>query len=243
MVKCPRVSEMIRYAGLATFTVMAALSGVAKAEPAAAAPQIYVYEVEHSSYGNIGLYSNTVTQDGADIDVRTQLHVAVKMLGIRLFHQDASRLEHWENGRLISFHGNTDDNGKEIDIAGTAQGNSFIIQSPFGIVTAPGTVHPSNPWAPQCLANTDSMMSTKTGRLFKVTVTDTGEKSVTLDGQTMQLHQFFIDGEKHEVVWFDPRGVVVGFQTEEDGSHVTFVLKRDQAAAAAPAPLMQANNP
>jgi hypothetical protein len=235
---------MIRYAGLATFAVMAALPGVAKAEPGSVTLQTYVYEVEHSSYGNIGLYTNIVTQSGADIDVRTQLHVAVKMLGIRLFHQDASRLEHWENGRLISFHGNTDDNGKEIDIAGSAQGDSFVIKSPLGVFTAPGSVHPSNPWAPQCLVNAGAMMSTKTGRVMKVTVTDTGENSVTLDGQTMKLHQFFIDGEKHEVVWFDPRGVVVGFQTEENGSHVTFVLKRDQASAAAPAPLlMQANNP
>ncbi len=238
---------MIRYAGIATFAVVAAVSGAAQAEPGQAASQTFVYRVEHSTYGNIGVYTNIVTQDGADIDVRTQLHVAVKMLGIPLFHQDANRLEHWENGRLISFRGSTDDNGKEIDIAGNAQGDAFVIRSPLGIFTASALVHPSNPWAPQCLVNADSLMSTKTGRVMKVTVTDTGEKNVTLDGQTMRLHQYFIDGERHEVVWFDPRGVVAGFQTEENGSHITFVLKRDQAAAAqpsaAPAPLMRANYP
>lgn len=237
---------MIRYAGIATFALAAAVSGAAKAGPTLAAPQTYLYEIEHQRYGNIGIYTNTVTQNGASVDVQTQLHVAVRMLGIPLFHQDAQRLEHWENGRLISFNSSTDDNGKEIDIAGKAQGDAFVILSPLGTFTAPATVHPSNPWTRQSL-NADTMMSTKTGRVMKVTVTDTGETNATFDGQTMRLHQFFIDGERHEVVWFDQRGVVTAFQTEEDGSHITFVLKRDKASAAAQAPapvsFVQANNP
>jgi hypothetical protein len=238
---------MIRCAGIATAALLATASGGTQAEPASTAPLTFVYQVEHPSYGNVGTYTNTVVQNGDSVDVQTQLHVVVKVLGIPLFHQDANRLERWEKGRLIAFHSGTDDNGKEIDVDGKAQGDAFIIQSPFGNFAAPARVHPSNPWAIQSL-NTDTMMGTKTGKVMQVVVTDTGEASVTFDGQAMKLHQYFIDGDKHQVVWLDGNGVVAAFQTEEDGTRITFVLKHDNRAAAAqpvPAPvvLMQATNP
>jgi hypothetical protein len=238
---------MIRYAGIATAALIVAACGGAQADPAAAAPLTFLYQVEHPTYGNVGTYTNTVVQNGDSVDVQTQLHVAVKVLGIPLFHQDASRLEHWEKGRLIAFQSGTDDNGKEIDIDGKAQGDAFVIKSPLGTFTAPAQVHPSNPWTQQSL-NTDIMMSTKTGRVLKVTVTDTGEANVTFDGHAMKLHQYFIDGEKHQVVWLDDTGVVAAFQTEEAGTRITFVLKHPVGTAAAqpvpaPVPLVQLNNP
>lgn len=228
---------MTRLGKIAVFSGLAAALGAVQAAPVQAAPQVFVYQVEHPSYGNIGTYSNTIEQSGEAIDVRTQLHVTVKMLGISMFRQEANRLEHWEKGRLISFQGDTDDNGKKIDLDGKAQGDQFVILSPLGTFTAPSRVHPSNPWGPLSL-NTDTMMSTKTGKVLQVVVTDMGEATVTLDGQTMKLHQFFVDGDKHQIVWLDGQGVVVAFQTEEAGSPITFVLQRDgKAAPAVPAPV------
>jgi hypothetical protein len=49
----------------------------------------------------------------------------------------------------------------------------------------------------------------------------------------MRVHQWFVDGDKHQVVWIDGSGVVVAFQTQENGSTINFVLK-DQIASAPP---------
>jgi hypothetical protein len=217
---------MVRYTHLTAISLLAMAGGLGHVGPARAdSPQILQYQVEHPTYGKIGTYTNTVDQRGNDVDVQTEVRIAVTMLGISLFHQDADRQEHWQNGRLVSYQSDTDDNGKKIDVSGTAQGNAFVVQSPLGTFTAPAQVHPSNPWASQLL-NTDFMMSTKTGRVMKVVVTDTGETNITFDGRTMRLHQYFIDGEKHQVVWVDQNGVVVAFQTEEQGSPINFVLQR-----------------
>lgn len=43
----------------------------------------------------------------------------------------------------------------------------------------------------------------------------------------MHVHQWFVDGEKHQVVWIDGRGVIVAFQTQENGQTINFVLKND----------------
>jgi len=216
---------MPRYLRRSAVPVLALAASLGCAGVAHAGSAIYQYEVEHPTYGNIGTYTNTIDQRGDTVDVETQLHVTVRMLGIAMFRQDATRQEHWEKGRLVSYQSDTDDNGKKIDVTGKAQGDAFVVLSPLGTFTAPPQVHPSNPWAPQLL-DTDTMMSTKTGKVTKVAVTDTGETNVTFDGQTMRLRQFFVDGDKHQVVWLDRNGVVVAFQTQEQGSPINFVLQR-----------------
>ena len=237
---------MFRAAGLATILLLAAVSSGAKADPAAAPAQTFLYTVEHPAYGNVGTYSNTIAQHGDSMEVTTKLRVAVKMLGIPLFRQEADRVEEWLNGRLVAFRSDTDDNGKKIDVDGKAQGDAFVIQSPLGTFTAPARVHPSNPLGIESL-DTDVMMGTKTGKVEKIVITDTGLTNVTLDDRSMRLHQYFIDSDKHQVVWLDDKGIVAGFQTEENGTRITFVLKHDNPAAATqpvaqPVSLRQANN-
>jgi hypothetical protein len=200
-----------------------------------AATQVLTYNVEHPKYGNIGTYTNTVSQTGKNADVQTELHIAVKMIGIPLFHQDATRDEQWQNQRLVAFRSQTDDNGTNIAVSGKADAKSFVINSSTnGNLTAPPQVHPSNPWAPFIL-QTDTMMSTKTGKITPVVVKDTGEVMATFDGRQMRVRQWFIEDDKHQVVWIDERGIVVAFQTEEEGAAINFVLK-DDSAAADPAP-------
>lgn len=222
--------------------VFAAVFAIAPLDAArAAATQIYTYKVEHPTYGDIGTYTNTVSQDGNAAEVRTDLHIAVKVIGIPLFHQDATREEHWDNERLVGFESATDDNGTKIGVTGKADANGFIIQSTSnGTLTAPPQVHPSNPWAPFVL-QTNMMMSTKTGKVSPVVVKNTGVVDATFDGRTMRVHQWFIDDDKHQVVWIDDRGIIVAFQTEEQGAQINFVLTRDTAAADPQPPSALAN--
>jgi len=238
---------MARKAQISIAALFALVFGATWSNPARSEPLTFVYHVEHPTYGDVGTYTNVIIQNGDSVDIQTDLHVAVKVLGVRLFHQDAKRLEHWESGRLISFHGGTDDNGREIDVDGKARDDAFVIQSPLGDFTAPARVHPSNPWSQQCL-NTDTMMGTKTGKVMKVAVTDTGIVDVVFDGKPTRLHQYFIDSDKHQVVWLDDSGVVAGFETEEAGTRIRFILEQDdKAKSTAPArdhvALRQANNP
>lgn len=202
------------------------------------------YTVEHPTYGKIGIYTNTVSQDGNNTDVHTEMHIAVKVVGIRLFHQDASRDEQWQDQRLVGFKSTTDDNGTKIDVTGKAQANAFAIQSTaadVGHFDAPPQVHPSNPWAAFVL-HTDVMMSSKTGKVLPVTVRDTGEVLVNFDGKQVRAHQWFVDDDKHQVVWVDDKGVVVAFQTNDQGKPVNFVLTRDTASNTAPDPAYANNN-
>lgn len=220
---------MYRAHSILSLSLLAALDCVTPVS-AYAATHVLTYNIEDPTYGTIGTYTNIVSQNGASADVRTELHASVSVLGVRLFHQDATREEQWQNQRLVTFRSTTDDNGTNITVNGQANGSSFVIHSSSdGTVTAPPQVHPSNPWAP-FLLHTDVIMSTKTGKVNRVAVTDTGEVGMTFDGRSMRVRQWFVDGDKHQVVWLDSRGVVVAFQTQENDKPISFVLKYDTGA-------------
>lgn len=199
-----------------------------KPAPALADRVVYEYRVEHPRYGDIGSYTNIVEQTGADFDVETKLHIAVKFLGIVMYRQDARRSEHWHGNRLVSFRGVTDTNGDKIELRGDARGDRFLIRSPWGITMAPARVHPSNPWSAMVL-NTDVMMSTKTGKIFTGRVTESSVRKAAFDGSASLLHQYEIDSDKRQFVWFDDRGAPVAFRTEENGVPIDFILTRQRA--------------
>ena len=56
---------------------LTALLGILAPPCAHAAPQVLTYRIEHPTYGAIGTYTNTITRNGNDATVRTELRVAV----------------------------------------------------------------------------------------------------------------------------------------------------------------------
>lgn len=192
--------------------------------PALAAATVYEYHIEHPRYGTIGTYKNTIERDGDRATVESELHVAVKLLGIVVHREDGTRVERWQGNRLIHFDSTTDTNGKVINVHGEAKGDGFAVTTPDGaVVTAPSDVHPSNPWSAQVL-DTDTMMSTESGRIEKVAVKPAGTAPVTLDGKELLLQRFDVIGKVHQVVWLDDKGVPVAFRTVHDGDQIDFVM-------------------
>lgn len=201
-----------------------ALAAVAASGSAHAAPQIYTYRVIHATYGEIGTYTNVVDRTGDETHVDSEMHLAVKILGITVFRQEARRSEYWRDQRLVSFDGVTVTNGDKIEVRGEARDGGFAIITPKGTYLAPADIHPSNPWCAMVL-NADVMMSTRTGKVEHVQVRGGEEQSVALfNGSTQRLHQYEIISDRHQFVWLDDRGVTVAFRTEENGSDVDFVL-------------------
>jgi hypothetical protein len=201
-----------------------------------AAQWVYEYKVKHPQYGDVGTYTNVIEKSGDQTDVSTKINVLVKLLGMVVYRQEAERHESWRGGRLAEFRGTTVINGKQTEVRGEAQGDTFFIEAPRGTFVAPANVRPTNPWSAR-LFEGDVMMSTITGRLFQPTVQQS-EEVLLLDGQTERLRRLDILSDKREVVWLDSHDVPVAFRAEEDGTPVDFVLVRrpGQQLSAAPHP-------
>jgi hypothetical protein len=185
----------------------------------------FTYRVNHSVFGDIGTYTNTVepTSDGAT--VKTKAHFEVKMLGVRMYREEADRTERWQGNRLVSFRSITDKGDGPQEVKGEARGDSFVISSPQGTITAPWSVHPANPWSSNFL-HSNTMMRPDTGKLEQVRVGSGQETAVKLDSANVPAVKYELDGGSKYTVWLDDRGVPVKFLVDDDTGKVTFTLTK-----------------
>ncbi|MBV8122337.1 MAG: hypothetical protein JO081_20650 [Alphaproteobacteria bacterium] len=217
-----------RWAGGARRVCCAAVVGIAAASlwsaAQAVAPMQLTYRVEHSTFGNIGTYINTIEPSvGGTTTVQTRAHFVVKVLGVTIHREDAERTERWQGNRLISFDGVTSKGDGLTRVQGQARGNSFVINSPLGTITAPPTVHPANPWSANFLASS-TMMRPDSGRLERVHVIGGAETVLSIDGGSVRARKYEVDGEGHYTVWLNGQGVPVQFVADDGGGKVTFTL-------------------
>jgi hypothetical protein len=234
---------------LSSLLACAALIGTCAGVSPAHAGDVYEYRVEHPVYGDIGTYTNIVDKSGAEADVETRLNIVVKLLGVVVHREEAERHEQWQNDRLTLFRSLTTVNGKPLEVAGEARGDTFVITSPAGTVDAPADIQPSNPWSPN-FVSAGLVMSTKSGRIFKAHVDGVKEMVVSADGKTERLREYDVITDKHQVVWMDDHNVPVAFRTVEDGTPIDFVLthypsgepqpwKGPERPAVTPSPMQQ----
>ena len=82
-------------AWLVTATVGIIGAGLSCGPASAQGTAQFEYRVNHSVFGDIGTYTNTVepTKDGTT--VKTRAHFEVKMLGVKMYREDADRTERW----------------------------------------------------------------------------------------------------------------------------------------------------
>ncbi len=145
------------------------------------------------------------------------------MLGVTLHREDAQRTERWQGNRLISFSSVTNKGSGALVVRGEARGNSFVINSPQGTISAPATVHPANPWSANFLSS-NTMMRPDSGKLERVRVTGGDESVVNINGRPVRARKYEVDGAERYTVWLDPQGVPVQFVADDDGGKVTFTL-------------------
>jgi len=211
---------------LATPAMLSALISFGTASPTAADASAQLsYRVTHSVFGEIGTYTNTLETARDGVTVRTRAHFEVRMLGVRMYHEDAERTERWQANRLISFHGITDKGDGPAVVSGEARGDSFIITSPHGTVTAPASVHPANPWSANFLSS-DTMMRPDTGKIERVRVSGGQETALNIEGTAVPVRRYEVNGATRYTVWLDAHDVPVMFLIDDDTGKVTFTLAK-----------------
>lgn len=205
---------------------VAALAGVLSlglVSAAEAAPVQLTYQVTHSVFGNIGTYTNLIEPTATGTTVQTRAHFQVKMLGVNMYHEDAQRTERWQGNRLISFSGVTSKGSGSMVVKGEARGNTFVINSPQGTITAPASVRPANPWSPGFL-NSNTMMRPDDGRIEQVRISAAEPTVIDIDGKPVRAQKYEVDGATRYDVWLDSQGVPVKFAVADNSGTVTFTL-------------------
>jgi hypothetical protein len=185
--------------------------------------KVYTYRVIHPVYGDIGTYTNIIEDRGSEISVRNRFRVAVKVLFAVAYEQKGDNKELWRDGRIVSFEGNMQKNGKKSIVSGYAEGDKFIIDAARGRTVAPGNVYPNNPWSPKILG-ARVLMGTGSGKLYNVKSSEGDERVININGERLKTRYFKVDGDARYELWFDESGVPVKFTDIGDDATITYRL-------------------
>ena len=181
------------------------------------------YRVTHSRYGEIGTYTNNIVSTGATTIVETQIHLAVRLLGIVVHREDAERAEVWNGNRLAVFHGATIVNGQTTKISGKAGADGFTVTTPQGVVVAPADIRPSNPWSAGFLTS-NTMLRSDTGLVEQVAITGPKIGRVKVGAASVEAREYDIAATPSYRIWLDSDDVPVMFNVSDESGQVTFTL-------------------
>ena len=203
---------------------MAAWSVTAWGFSSPASAERYVYRIEHASYGAVGTWINIVETNGNVTTITTEAHIRVAVLGVALFTQEIARTERRDASRLRYFHSVTTTDGQPSTVDGKADGAQFVITSPKGTVSAPGSIRPADPWSAG-LPGIDTVFMPDTGKVLKVHATRGDTVSLILGGTPKKVQHHRIDtadGSEHYDIWVGADHVPEMFRVEDSEGTVTF---------------------
>lgn len=193
--------------------------------------KVFTYSINHPTHGDIGRYRNSILDDGTKIEVNNEINVQVKVLLI-VAHRETSKSEEiWKDGRLISFNGETQENGKKTVVTGEAEGSKFVVEAPDGQKEAPAGVFPNNPWSKDIL-KASVLLGTKSGKLYNVHAAPAEKREIKLGDRSITTDYVRVDGDAQYELWFDERGIAVKFAEIDEHGKITFNLISESAQPA-----------
>jgi len=207
------------------------LGAAAVAVPAAAGQQVYVYSVLHPSYGRIGTLTDMVDRGSGTMRIESNLRIAVELVGIVVYRQEADITEIMNGGALASLDSVTVKGGERIEVHGRLEGGRFVVKGTTGSSTGPATTAPADPWVLKKAA-TGTLVYPSTGTIVDAQVSGGEPETISLGGEPIVVRHFVVTGFNREDVWLDGNGVPVMFRSVEDGTPIDFVLQRPGDAGA-----------
>lgn len=171
------------------------------------------------------------------VDVEAKIEITRFSLTVyRFLHHGR---ETWRGGRLIAFKTTTNDDGDQLTVEASLDGDGdFNVLYADKVLVAPGKSIPSSLWHLGILrARTDDrLLHTITGRLLPITVTELGSREIETASGPVAAEGYIVDSQPdfHRELWYDETGLLVAAGlTGADGSSVELVRQSPVSARAA----------
>ena len=171
-----------------------------------------------------GSHVVSFARNADELTVETDIDLKVAFGPITLFHYVHDATERWNAGALRSVSARTKKDGKWKTMTLEAvEGGLRIMGAGFkGIL--PDRVIPSTHWNVAQMSQ-GAMLSTETGALLPMTVTDRGIERVRVGNSTIEARRYDVKSEIAASFWYDAAGRWVKCAFEAEGSKVDYVLR------------------
>lgn len=158
----------------------------------------YVIKRDGSPIGSLKI---TFVRDGQRLVATSDYSIKIKLLAIVLYRYDKRMTETYEDGRLIAYETDIDDNGAKSQVRVARDGDTLSIVHPKGKLTAPVNLYPSTYW-PTATPSLTRMIDSSDGILLTVKTAETATENLAIDGRKMKAKRYAMTGDLVRDLWY-----------------------------------------
>lgn len=192
-----------RFLSLLCRPALLALLLVSVAAPAGAGmpagdPANYVIKRDGKPIGTLKI---DFRRDGKTLVAKSHYTIQIKLLAIVLYRYDKHMTETYEDGQLVAYETDIDDNGTKTSVRVTRDGERLSIVHPKGRLTAPLGLYPSTYW-PAATPTLTRMIDSSDGILIDVKTTEVATANLAIDGRTVDAKRYAMTGDLERDIWY-----------------------------------------
>jgi hypothetical protein len=202
--------------------VMLAAVLAAGPEPGRAAPPSQLRFAVLRNGGRIGDHVMSFDGPAAEMRVRTQVEMIVRLGPVPVYRYRHSADERWSGGRFSSLASSTDGNGRRTRVEARRTAAGVLIEGASGRIAGPPTLAPLTHWNDEVLNG--PLFNPQDGKLLSPTVRRGPIESIRLaSGQAIDARRWSLRGEMQIDDWYDEGGVWAALKGRlADGSTIEY---------------------
>lgn len=163
----------------------------------------------------IGFHRFNLTTSGEMQELRGEARFRVKVLGLTVFDYSHENVELWQDDCLQYIEASTDNNGSDLSVYGTSDGDSLVVRGTESSSRLPGCVMSFAYWNPEILEQS-RLLNAQTGEYLEVSIEPLGEQTLQ-DRGTTALHYRIRSSESDIELWYTSDRDWLALSTITDG--------------------------
>lgn len=173
----------------------------------------------------VGTHSMRFQPDGDGMKVAIDTNVVVKVAMIPVYRFEHHGQEVWQNGQLLALDSTTNDDGTHHSVK-VSGGTSMLDVNGDGTTTRlPAVTLPASLWN-RATTTQGTLLNTLDGHAMTVRITDLGDDTVTVHGQSRSARHYAMVGDLARELWYDGAGTLVQVRFKgKDDSDILYTLK------------------
>lgn len=171
----------------------------------------------------IGQHVLTFAEEQSRLTVRIMVEIAVGFGPITFYRYRHRATERWENGRVVTFEAETNDDGAVSTIVMRRDGDALAVESSqAGRYRAPANALPATHWNRRMLDG--PFINTQTGEILRPSVARTGVQPLPWSPQR-RAERYVLTGDVELETWYDATQTWLGLSFRgQDGSSIHYEL-------------------
>jgi hypothetical protein len=183
----------------------------------------------------IGTHIVRFQEEGDTLTVEHEVRIAVSIAFITVYRYEQDRTEVLRDGRIVTFHNRTDDDGTVTEVTGRAVEGGIEVIGPAVRHTVPLDTVLTGYWNHQT-PERRRLLDVGDGTVLEIDVVDAGVETVEAWGRAIQAWRYVLTGDLEKELWYDAAGIWVHMrQVARDGSIIEYLLL-PEGGVAEPAP-------